>query len=46
LPAPLAAFSRLNAMLDFTEYTKIFISLFAILDPIGLFPSSSCSPQK
>ena len=25
-------------MLDFTEYTKIFISLFAILDPIGMIP--------
>ena len=25
-------------MLDFTEYTKIFISLFAILDPIGIIP--------
>jgi len=25
-------------MLDFTEYTKIFISLFAILDPIGNIP--------
>ncbi len=25
-------------MLDFTEYTKIFISLFAILDPIGVIP--------
>jgi multiple antibiotic resistance protein len=27
-----------SAMLDFTEYTKIFISLFAILDPIGIIP--------
>jgi multiple antibiotic resistance protein len=25
-------------MLDFTEYTKIFISLFAIIDPIGIIP--------
>lgn len=25
-------------MLDFTEYAKIFISLFAILDPIGVIP--------
>lgn len=25
-------------MLDFTEYTKIFIGLFAILDPIGIIP--------
>lgn len=25
-------------MLPFTEYTKIFISLFAILDPIGIIP--------
>ena len=25
-------------MLDFTEYTKTFISLFAILDPIGIIP--------
>jgi MarC family membrane protein len=25
-------------MLNFTEYTKIFISLFAILDPIGIIP--------
>jgi multiple antibiotic resistance protein len=25
-------------MLDFTEYTKIFISLFAILDPVGIIP--------
>jgi multiple antibiotic resistance protein len=28
----------LLAMLDFTEYSKIFISLFAILDPIGMIP--------
>ena len=25
-------------MLDYTEYTKIFISLFAILDPVGIIP--------
>lgn len=25
-------------MLDFTEYAKIFISLFAILDPVGMIP--------
>jgi MarC family membrane protein len=25
-------------MLNFTEYTKIFISLFAILDPVGIIP--------
>ena len=25
-------------MLNFTEYTKIFIGLFAILDPIGIIP--------
>jgi multiple antibiotic resistance protein len=25
-------------MLEFTEYSKIFISLFAILDPIGVIP--------
>ncbi len=25
-------------MLDFTEYSKIFISLFAILDPVGIIP--------
>ncbi len=25
-------------MLDFTDYTKIFISLFAILNPIGIIP--------
>jgi multiple antibiotic resistance protein len=25
-------------MLDFTEYSKIFISLFAIIDPIGIIP--------
>ncbi|CAH1194544.1 putative MarC family inner membrane protein YchE [Candidatus Nitrotoga sp. BS] len=38
-------------MLDFTEYTKIFISLFAILDPIGIIPiiilfTSGMSPPK
>lgn len=25
-------------MLDFTEYTKMFISLFAVLDPVGIIP--------
>lgn len=25
-------------MLDFTEYSKIFISLFAIIDPLGIIP--------
>ncbi|HLY96952.1 MAG: MarC family protein [Sideroxydans sp.] len=25
-------------MLDYTEYTKIFISLFAIIDPVGIIP--------
>ncbi len=25
-------------MLDFTEYSKIFISLFAIIDPVGIIP--------
>jgi len=25
-------------MLEFTEYTKIFISLFAIIDPVGIIP--------
>lgn len=25
-------------MLDYTEYTKIFISLFAILDPVAIIP--------
>lgn len=25
-------------MLEFTEYSKIFISLFAILDPVGIIP--------
>lgn len=38
-------------MLEFTEYTKIFISLFAILDPIGMIPviilfTASLSRQK
>ena len=38
-------------MLDFTEYTKIFISLFAILDPIGMIPviilfTASLNPRK
>lgn len=38
-------------MLDFTEYTKTFISLFAILDPIGMIPviilfTASLSAQK
>ncbi|HEY6093977.1 MAG TPA: NAAT family transporter [Gallionellaceae bacterium] len=38
-------------MLDFTEYTKNFISLFAILDPIGMIPviilfTASLTPQK
>lgn len=38
-------------MLDFTEYTKIFISLFAIIDPIGTIPviiafTASMSTQK
>ncbi len=38
-------------MLEFTEYTKIFISLFAILDPIGMIPviilfTASLSAQK
>lgn len=38
-------------MLDFTEYTKIFISLFAILDPIGSIPviilfTSGMTPPK
>lgn len=38
LASPFFAYFRLSAMLDFTEYTKIFISLFAILDPIGIIP--------
>ncbi len=25
-------------MLEYTEYTKIFISLFAVLDPVGIIP--------
>ncbi len=25
-------------MLDFTEYSKMFISLFAVLDPVGIIP--------
>jgi multiple antibiotic resistance protein len=38
-------------MLDFTEYTKIFISLFAILDPVGIIPiiiafTVGMTPQK
>ena len=38
-------------MLEFTEYTKIFISLFAILDPIGMIPviilfTANLSAQK
>lgn len=38
-------------MLDFTEYTKIFISLFAILDPVGIIPimiavTFGMTPQK
>jgi multiple antibiotic resistance protein len=38
-------------MLDFTEYSKIFISLFAILDPIGMIPiiiafTLGLAPQK
>jgi len=38
-------------MLDFTEYSKIFLSLFAILDPIGMIPiiiafTLELSPQK
>ena len=38
-------------MLDFTEYSKIFITLFAILDPIGMIPiiiafTLDLSPQK
>ena len=39
-------------MLDFTEYTKIFISLFAILDPIGIIPliilftANMAAPQR
>ncbi len=38
-------------MLEFTEYTKIFISLFAIIDPVGIIPliiafTASMSDQK
>jgi multiple antibiotic resistance protein len=38
-------------MLDFTEYSKIFLSLFAILDPIGMIPiiiafTIELTPQK
>ena len=38
-------------MLDFTEYSKIFLSLFAILDPIGMIPiiiafTLELTPQK
>ena len=38
-------------MLDSTEYSKIFISLFAILDPIGMIPiiiafTMGLTPQK
>jgi len=38
-------------MLDFTEYTKIFISLFAIIDPVGNIPiiiafTASLSAEK
>ena len=38
-------------MLDFTEYSKIFLSLFAILDPIGIIPiiiafTVGLTPQK
>ncbi len=38
-------------MLDFTEYTKIFISLFAIIDPVGIIPiiiafTTGMTPQK
>ena len=38
-------------MLDFTEYSKIFITLFAILDPIGMIPiiiafTIDLNPQK
>lgn len=38
-------------MLDFTEYSKIFLSLFAILDPIGMIPiiiafTLGLTPQK
>ncbi len=38
-------------MLEFTEYSKIFISLFAILDPVGVIPiiitfTIGMDPQK
>ncbi len=38
-------------MLDFTEYSKIFITLFALLDPIGMIPiiiafTMELTPQK
>src|ERR1035437_9617786 len=38
-------------MLDFTEYSKIFLSLLAILDPIGMIPiiiafTMGLTPQK
>jgi multiple antibiotic resistance protein len=38
-------------MLDFTEYTKIFISLFAIIDPFGIIPiiiafTAGMTPQR
>lgn len=38
-------------MLEFTEYSKIFISLFAILDPVGIIPvlitfTIGLDPQK
>jgi len=38
-------------MLDFTEYSKIFITLFAILDPVGMIPiiiafTIGLTPQK
>ncbi len=38
-------------MLDFTEYTKMFISLFAVLDPVGIIPiiiafTMGLEPQK
>lgn len=40
-----------HAMLEFTEYSKIFISLFAILDPVGIIPiiitfTLGLDPQK
>lgn len=38
-------------MLDFTEYSKMFISLFAVLDPVGIIPiiiafTMGLDPQK